>query len=322
MTRTVALAPTCLMLCLLLAASLAGCGAANEPPQATTMTQNLSPLVAKDDKVVAQVNGTPILASDLEAQLESGGKASPKEALEQLIQLELLAQEAKRRGLTSDKAALKVRRQAMARQMLEVGFNRSFGPDAVPRDMVEKAYKRYQRRYNHAELVKVTHVLILASEKEAAAKHKAARRAANAMHAAVAGKGLNDADFVARAKEAAAKFPDLRFHTESLSTDLRGRTDINFSTAAFALKKEGDVSGVAKTRYGYHVIRMIKRTPARKDSLQKVAQEVRRGIADGAKQAVFSRWIEDLSKTYKIEVNMHVLSSALGTPAPAGSPAK
>lgn len=318
MTRTVALAP----MYLLLATALAGCGAAKEPPQATTMTQNLSPLVAKDDKVVAQVNGTPILASDLEAQLESGGKASPREALEQLIQLELLAQEAQRRGLANDKAALKVRRQTMARQMLEVGFNRSFGPDAVPLDMVEKAYKGYHRRYNHAELVRVSHVLILASEKEAAAKHKAARRAANAMRAAVAGKGLSDADFVARAKEAAAKFPDLRVHTETLTTDLHGRTDINFSSAAFALKKEGDVSGVAKTRYGYHVIRMIERIPARKDSLQKVEQEVRQGIADGAKPAVFSRWIENLNKTYKIDVNMNVFSSALGTPAPAGSSAK
>jgi len=289
-----------------------GCGADREAAVGKDPGENLRPVVGEEAAVIAEVNGTPILDSDLKEQLKGGG--SPREALQQLIKLELLAQEARRRGLSRDRQALNARRQAMAREMLETGFAKEFGPDKVPMDMVKMAYNKFHRRYNHAELVRVHHALVKCDESLPATKHMAARKVAREMHAAVAGQRLSLGEFEARTRAVVEKYPDQQYHTESITTDLRGRNVIEFTTAAFALKneKEGTISPVIKTRFGYHVIRFRERIPARHDSLNKVEGEVRAGIAEQAKSAVFNRWMRELSKKYKVEVKMSVLDGTMG----------
>lgn len=298
-----------------------GCGADRDAAVGEDPGKNLQPQVAKEAKVVGRVNGTPILDSDLAVQLKKGG--TPREALRELIQLELLAQEARRRGLTRDRKALSIRRQTMAREMLEAGFAREYGPDKVPMDMVKMAYHKFRRRYYHAELVRVHHVLVQCDEGQPAAKHRAAAKVAREIHAAVAGERLSVEEFVARAKAVMSKYPKQKLHTEAITTDLHGRNAIEFTRAAFALKEEGQISDVAKTRFGYHVIRFEERVPARNDPLSKVEGEVRAGIAEQAKSAVFNRWMSELSKKYEVEVKMDVLQGAMGAvpDRPAGGTA-
>ena len=54
----------------------------------------------------------------------------------------------------------------------------------------------------------------------------------------------------------------------------RGKFDPAFEAAAFALQKPGDVSEPVLTRFGYHVIRLEGRTPARQQTFDEVRAQI------------------------------------------------
>ena len=54
----------------------------------------------------------------------------------------------------------------------------------------------------------------------------------------------------------------------------RGKTDPAFEQAAFALKNPGDVSEPVLSRFGYHVIRLESRKPARQKTFDEAQQQI------------------------------------------------
>ena len=58
----------------------------------------------------------------------------------------------------------------------------------------------------------------------------------------------------------------------------RGDTLADFETAAFALEKPGQYSPVVRTRYGYHIIQLVSRTPATRIPYEKVKDGIVREL--------------------------------------------
>ena len=59
-----------------------------------------------------------------------------------------------------------------------------------------------------------------------------------------------------------------------LGPNARGKFDPAFEVAAFALRNPGDVSDPVLTRFGYHVIRLEGRTPARQQAFDEVRAQI------------------------------------------------
>ena len=55
---------------------------------------------------------------------------------------------------------------------------------------------------------------------------------------------------------------------------LRGQGAGEFEAAAFALENPGDLSPVVRTRYGYHIIQLVKRQPAALVAYDKVREQI------------------------------------------------
>jgi peptidyl-prolyl cis-trans isomerase C len=121
------------------------------------------------------------------------------------------------------------------------------------------------------ERVQVIHAIAIRPKKEAPNQPELIQHAhevADAIEAAVQG-ATSPEDFEARAK--AVPHGDIDVRVESLPAfaddgvvpETGGGMDTTFAHAAFTLAKPGDISPVTETSFGWHVIRLNQRLPAK-----------------------------------------------------------
>jgi len=85
-----------------------------------------------------------------------------------------------------------------------------------------------------------------------------------------------------------------------------------FDDAVFALKKSGDISQPVKTPFGWHIIELLGKRPATRQSLK----EVRENVIAILKQHALSTWINGIVK----QSDSHIVNSAYQTALSAATP--
>jgi peptidyl-prolyl cis-trans isomerase C len=273
-----------------------GVGCGEEAP--TRRGVALSPTDVKGDQVVARINGAPILRSDLELQMRRGQRRQA--ALTALIRQEVLAQEAQRRGFDRDPRVLREQERAMANLLIRREFRSHFTKKQVPRELIEAAYKLNHDRYVHEELVRVSHIVALASDKHGAEHHRKARSLAHRVHRIAVSGPLSAKEF----KEIGALVNkddatvEVRAEGPYLSPRPPARLVPAFLNAAFKLSKPGEISPILQTSYGYHVIYLEAKIPPRNDPLDRVEDEIREKVFKQARTQAFDRWAEQLEHAH------------------------
>jgi hypothetical protein len=121
------------------------------------------------------------------------------------------------------------------------------------------------------ERVQVIHAIAIRPKKEAPNQTELiqhAREIADALEAAVQG-ATSPEDFEARAKTVVHGDVDVRveslpaFADDGVVPETGGGMDATFAHAAFILAKPGEISPVTETSFGWHVIRLNQRLPAK-----------------------------------------------------------
>ena len=157
-------------------------------------------------------------------------------------------------GLEKDPAvvaALRIARDKVLSDAYLEKLDKAAAPtDEAAEKMAQTVYKAKSDRFKVDEQIRVRHILISPTTPNAREKIDE-----------VVKKLASGAEFAALAKEvsadpgSAAKGGDLGFFA-------KGRMLPEFETAAFALKKKGDVSGVIETKFGFHVLQLEEKRPA------------------------------------------------------------
>jgi len=155
--------------------------------------------------VVAEVNGEPIWDADVAGYAAAHGVA-PREALEALVARELLAQEARRRGLSEDPDVVEVRRRERVRRLLDGFAAATDSPDEIPEADVDKVWNRpdVQRQLNHGERHVVVYVRVPVTRRDPPAWAEEARQHAEAVVARAPGGYLGNAQQVYRCEHRVA----------------------------------------------------------------------------------------------------------------------
>ncbi|CAD5108979.1 peptidylprolyl isomerase [Zestomonas carbonaria] len=251
---------------------------------------------AQGTGTAARVNGTDISYFRLERYfadyLKAEGRSvasirNPRayarlrdDALQQLIDKELLWQEAQRRGVTVDdqrvlaelaatKAAFRTP-EAFERRLGEAGFDEAgyldylrrelvasrmleelSEPKAVSEEEVRHALEELRPRLERPEQVHARHILLKVSDEPGAAE---VRERLLELRRQIAD-GADFAELARRHSEdgSAAQGGDLGFFT-------RGTMVAPFEQAAFALRP-GETSQPVRTRYGWHLIEVVSHRP-------------------------------------------------------------
>lgn len=243
---------------------------------------------AADDPVLVTRADMTLTKSDFEAVLsdipkEKREQMSPSVKqtmifLEKVMVFRKLAQEGRELGLDRNPVIQKQMQQA-ADRVLGIRRIEAFEAALKLPDFTAAARERYETKkseYLIPEAVSAAHVLV---HSEGRSDEEAKRRAEEVRIKAVAG-----VDFQALVKEYSDD-PSKAKNSGELgmferSTKEKPGMVKPFEDAAFALKKPGEISPLVKTQFGYHVIRLTEKRPAKQKPFEEVKESLVKSLHD------------------------------------------
>ena len=298
----------------------------------------VKPVPAELPEVVARVNGDAINRTDLEAAVEEvearAGQPVPaaqrdrvlRAVLDQLIGYRLLVQESvarktavpdaevearmgqirgqfpseeafkeqlQQRKMTLDKLRADTRASMQITAMLQA----ELGPktDVTPAQ-VNDFYTKNPQAFQQGEQVKASHILVRVQANAAAEEREKARaKAAGILAEVKAGK-----DFAALAKQYSDD-PGSGSQGGDLGFFQRGQMVPPFEEAAFSLKV-GETSELVTSDFGFHIIRVTERQPARTQPLEEVRANIQQYLVGQNREQQTRLFVDALKEKGKVEI--------------------
>lgn len=261
---------------------------------------------AKKGPVLVKVAGATITVEDFENELLSLPEYTQKRMktgeqkkkhLDKMIDEILLLDEAERRGLARDEE-IQGKVERYRNRLITEKLYREVAKEKsrVGDEEIQEYFQAHKDRFMQKERIRVRQILILlpanaGSDKEAEAKKKAEE----VLRRVKAGE-----DFAGLAKEysegpAASRGGDLGYFS-------RGRMVPAFEEAAFALENDGDTSDAVRTKFGFHVIQLTGRQPAKELSIDEVRDRIVRQLESTRRREVRQSLAKELRQQADVEI--------------------
>ncbi|MBU6375389.1 MAG: peptidylprolyl isomerase [Bdellovibrionales bacterium] len=246
--------------------------------------------------VLAKINGTTISLEDFNARYKENlkffqFKAPAKQAvLDDLIKRELAIQEAKKLGLEKDPVVIERINTVLYQAVLDKQLGKDLEKITVSDDEAQAFYRKNPE-------VRTSHIFVAlrpdapADQESAAKKRMASIQESLKQGASFAEVAQNKSD-----GPAAAMGGDIDYKTKD-------SLDPAYYQAALALGKPGKVSGVVRTPFGLHLIKL---TAVRswEDADQAM---VKRQIFDEKRTVLFEKYMDKLRRDAKVQINASLL---------------
>jgi hypothetical protein len=290
---------------------LAACGGGREARRAqnraarqeVSFTGSLSAKPTPEAFAVAEVNEDTIWDVDV-ARYAREHQLDARTALDELVDLTLLAQEAHRRGYADDPEVVEARARERVRVLVERDYAPSFdGPEDVPMSDLERAWKRRDIYlfYNHAEYHRVAWARVGVKKKSGEDVWAAARPVAEELRQAIiAAKPTDKLSFGLAAKAWADAHPGVKVTISDFAATTGRETDASFAKLAFSLNKVGELSEVGRTPWGWDVLYLYEIIPEASLSLEQAAPEMRTKLFESSQKTGFLRWVDALVAAHQV----------------------
>mgnify|MGYP000385929321 CR=1 FL=1 len=255
------------------------------------------------DAVLATINGTTITVREFQDRIN---RQSPyiraryssieqkKEFLDNLIRFEVLAQEAKKKGLDKDPDVVRTMKQVMIQKLMKDLFENSISPDDVTDSEMKAYYEANHGEFNKPEEVRVSAIIL---DKKAAATTVAKD--------ALGEKGKTNKGF----RELVAQ------HTVYEETKKRGGDLRYFAAdtqeypaevvkAAFDLAKTGDVAGPIKASNGrFYIIKQTGHRKAVVKTFDQVKRQLQNRLYREKRNTAQKDFVKGLRDAAQIDIN-------------------
>jgi peptidyl-prolyl cis-trans isomerase C len=257
----------------------------------------------KEGKVLAEVNSGTITTGDFDRELKNlpeylkamaDTPQGRKEMLDTMVIRELILQQAAKDGL--DKGAeIDEKLQDLKKRLIVESFlkKKVEAESKVSDEDMKKFYEQNKDKFKSGEQIKASHILVK-TEKEA--KDILAQLKSGGNFEELAKKSSVDSS--------SAKGGDLGWFG-------KGSMVPAFEKAALALK-EGQISDVVKSDFGFHIIKLTGKRPAGIRPYEEVKEQIKGAIMPSKQQEIFQKIKEELKKTAKITIKEDVLNSVGG----------
>jgi peptidyl-prolyl cis-trans isomerase C len=304
---------------------------------AAPAAEPVKPLPEKLPAVLARVNGEDVTLAEVEdyvRNLEGRGGPLPADqrdrvyrgVIDQMVGYKLLVQEATKRKVAVPDTevdariaqlkqqfpsesvfmqALIDRKMSMtklkddARRDLAIGrlIEDEIAPKvAVKPEQLEAFYKTNPDQFKQPERVRASHILISVPENgDAAAKTAAKKKAEQILKDLKGGK-----DFAALAREH-SQDPGSAANGGDLGLFAQGQMVGPFNDAAFTLKP-GATSDLVETQFGFHIIRVAEKQPARTVPLEEVRPQLEEFLKNQNREKETESFVKALRAKGKVEI--------------------
>ncbi len=308
----------------------------------TALSEDKKITEEKGRKIVAKVNGKEIYEDQLAPQVEKAlrkfkkhgmQKDSPdlvkrlqKKALDEVIAGELLYQEGqklaipdiedkinekikemkkrypseesfeaglKAKNITGNDLRVSIKRNIHIEKYLE---SKGLRNPEVPEAEIKEFYEKNKGNFKREETIRASQILIKADEAANPEEKEQAQKRAEKIRKEI----LEGKDFTEMAKKhsecekSSSKEGDLGYIK-------RGYMPPEFDKAAFALKK-GELSDIVRTKFGYHIIKVVDTKPEGIAPYDEVKDFIGKYLKEGIAQKKLASHVEELKEKAKIEI--------------------
>lgn len=244
-----------------------------------------APVLAADDKVAAEVNGTKLTQSAVAAYARTlppqmAAQAPYGAVLDMVVNNHLIYEQAKKDGVDKDPEVKQALKQVEQQLMVKAWMNKKLKA-AVTDDAVKRAYDSYIANFKPVEEVRARHIL---TETEDQAK-------------AVIAELKKGADFAETAKTK-SKDPSAAQNGGDLGYFTKDEMVAQFADAAFAMQPGQLSDSPVKSQFGFHVIKLEDRRMAAAPTFEQAKPILREQVAEEAAQ----KMVADIREKAKVKL--------------------
>jgi peptidyl-prolyl cis-trans isomerase C len=237
--------------------------------------------------------------------------------LERAGSQEALNRQMKAVGMTMAELRAKVTQEDTAQAVLTRELNVT-----VTDAEVKQFYDGHPADFEQPEMAHVRHILLMTMDPVARAPLSADQQQAKHKQIDDLLKRIQGgADFAALAKQY-SEDPGSKDNGGELPAFSRGQMVPEFEAAAFSLTNN-QVSAVVTTTYGYHVIKLIDKTPAKKVGYVTVAAKIKDFLTQQKIEKLAPAYLDKLKKEAGVEIldaDLKAAAAAAAASAPAETP--
>jgi peptidyl-prolyl cis-trans isomerase C len=269
---------------------------------------------ADNDAVVANIGDQKITVSDFnrmislldteKQQVIENNPQLKESVLTQFIQSMVISKLAREKGFDK-RAEVKDQIEFFKNNLLANLYIRQevVGKISIPEEDLKKYYDSHKDEFKTPEMVRVRHILIKVDESAPEKDKKAAKKKAEGIL-----KKIRSGEDFAKLAEEVSDDPGSKQKGGELGFFPRGRMVKSFEDAAFTLKP-GEVSGLVKTQYGYHIIETEEKKAAAIKPFDEVKENIRQKLIQDQTRSKVVAFIDKAMKDAKAEIHPEVFAA-------------
>jgi hypothetical protein len=266
---------------------------------------------ADEGAVVARVGEVPIFAAEVAGQAARTGKP-PREALDDLIALHLLAERVRAHWPPDDPGAREVEQQMLVQRLAEREFEPISRPEDMPDEAVRPLYERAHDTFVHGRLVEVA-VLSLTPGRKALPEVRAAARKTMTELKALVDLGKEKTAEALQQAMGEEKWRDRKVQYFRFLQATSKPYTAKFGAEVAKMKTPGETIGVIEDEYGFYIARYLGDRPAQNQTFEQVKKDLREGYYARWRQAKFLEWMEQIAASHEVELHPGALATAPGS---------
>jgi len=271
-----------LLVCLFLALLVISCAKKDDGKVLATID---------DDKITLQEFNKELDKIPMNMKMLVASESGKKNYLDRLVVKKLLMKEASKAKIEDDKEFQDRLKDIKEQLIIEALLKKKITADTqLSEDDLKKYYEEHKEDFKKDREINTRHILLKTEEE---AKQ-------------VQAKLQKGEDFTELAKKYSID-PNVKQSGGEIGFQPKGSLIPEFENAAYKLNKVGQVSGIVKTQFGYHIIRLEGIKPPSYVPFEEVKDFIKQKNAQEKQKEVLEKYIEELKKNAKITINEALL---------------